>query len=300
MAVMTSLVDWIFRPQCVGCGEPAVTLCEACRASLVELGPACARCAEPIEDATAGRAYAQSGAQPDMQPSAQPDMQPSAQTGPPDAQHAQAGAEADAQDGAEADAQPGAQSGAPDTDAMTCRRCATRPLPIDRVVAPWRFGGQLASAIRRLKFANRAHIARDVAPLWAPVLAAAVAEHDAIVIAVPLHWRRRCVRGYDHAWLLADHACALAGIAPPVAALRRVRHAVAQSTLPAAERAANVAGAFAIDARRFASVAGRAVVLVDDVMTTGATLGAAATTLRRAGAGAITALVLARATVARE
>jgi hypothetical protein len=66
------------------------------------------------------------------------------------------------------------------------------------VVAPWRFGGQLASAIRRLKFANRAHVARDVAPLWAPALAAAVAEQDAVVVPVPLHWRRRCVRGYDH------------------------------------------------------------------------------------------------------
>src|SRR6185295_12165398 len=85
--------------------------------------------------------------------------------------------------------------------AALCPRCAARPLPLERVVAPWRFGGQLASAIRRLKFASRAHIARDVAPLWAPALAAAVAERDALVVPVPLHWRRRLVRGYDHAWL---------------------------------------------------------------------------------------------------
>ncbi len=177
-----------------------------------------------------------------------------------------------------------------------CRRCRTDPLPLDRVVAPWRFGGQLAQAIRRLKFANRAHIARDVAPLWAPLLAAAVAEHDAIVVPVPLHWRRRWARGYDHAWLLARHACALAGIAAPVGALRRVRHAPAQSTLPAVERARNVCDAFAVTGR----VAGRAVVLTDDVMTTGATLAAAAAPLRRAGATSVTALVLARATSARE
>jgi ComF family protein len=230
-----AVVDWIFRPQCAACGEPAVTLCDGCRASLVELGPACPRCAEPVS--------------------------------PDDPR-----------------------------GAARCRRCATWPLPIDRVVAPWRFGGQLASAIRRLKFANRAHIARDLAPLWAPVLAAAVAEHDAIVVAVPLHWRRRCRRGYDHAWLLARHACTLAGLAPPITALRRIRHVAAQSTLPAGERAANIQGAFA--ATR--ALAGRAVVLVDDVMTTGATLGAAAAVLRDAGAGAITALVLARATSARE
>ena len=230
---IAAVVDWIFRPQCAACGAPAATLCDACRASLVELGPACTRCAEPAGD----------------------------------------------------DDAPG-----------SCRRCRAWPLPIDRVVAPWRFGGQLASAIRRLKFANRAHIARDLAPLWAPVLAAAVAEHDAIVVAVPLHWRRRCRRGYDHAWLLARHACTLAGLAPPVTALRRIRHVPAQSTLPASARAANIRGAFA--ATR--ALAGRAVVLVDDVMTTGATLGAAASALRDAGAGAITGLVVARATSARE
>jgi ComF family protein len=181
---------------------------------------------------------------------------------------------------------------------VTCWRCTTDPMPLERVLAPWRFGGQLALAIRRLKFANGAHIARDLAPLWAPLLAAAVAERDAIVVPVPLHWRRRWVRAYDHTWLLARHACVLAGIAPPVRALRRVRHAPAQSSLPAAERAGNVCDAFAAAAA--APIAGRAVVLTDDVMTTGATLAAAARPLYRAGATSVTGLVLARATSARE
>ncbi|HET9623058.1 MAG TPA: double zinc ribbon domain-containing protein, partial [Kofleriaceae bacterium] len=159
------MLDWLFRPQCAACGVPAQTLCDACRGSLVELGPACPRCGEPVGSAGAA-----------------------------------------------------------------CARCSRAPLPLARVIAPWRFGGQLASAIRRLKFTGAAHIARDLAPLWAPALAAAVAAHDAIVVAVPLHWRRRARRGYDHAWLLARHACALAGLAPPWPALRRVRHAAAQSS----------------------------------------------------------------------
>jgi ComF family protein len=228
------MLDWMFQPQCAACGTLAQTLCDGCRGSLVEIGPACPRCGEP---------------------------------------HAK------------------------DSDEV-CLRCRRHPLPLDGVIAPWRFGGQLASAIRRLKFTGHAHVARDLAPLWAPVLAAAVRARDAIVVAVPLHWRRRARRGYDHAWQLAHHACAAARIAPPVCALRRVRHGPAQSTLPALLRAANVQGAFAVVPR--APLAGRAVVLVDDVMTTGATLTAAARPLLAAGAASVTALVVARATSARE
>ena len=177
--------------------------------------------------------------------------------------------------------------------AVVCRRCVRTPLPLDASVAPWRFGGALASSIRRLKFTGASHIARTLAPLWAPVLAAAVAETDGVVVPIPLHWRRRFRRGYDHAWLLAIHACAAAGLAGPLPALRRVRATPAQSTLSAARRAANGRGAFAV--RRPAQLAGRSVILVDDVVTTGATLAAAAAALRDAGAGRITAIVLARA-----
>src|SRR3982750_3135046 len=135
------------------------------------------------------------------------------------------------------------------------------PRGLARVIAAWGFGGALASAIRRLKFTGATHVARTVAPLWAPLLAAAADEHDAIVIPVPLHWRRRWHRGFDQTWLLATHACAHAGMPAPVVALRRTRHAPPQSTLPQRERTANVDGAFEL--ARNAPLR-RAVILVDD------------------------------------
>jgi len=166
-------------------------------------------------------------------------------------------------------------------------------VPLERVVAPWRFGGALATAIRRLKFTGTTHVARALAPLWAPVLAAAVAETDGIVVPVPLHWRRRLQRGFDQTWLLARHACALARLPRPVTALRRTRWVVPQSTLPASERATNVADAFAVHPR--VAVAGRAVILVDDVVTTGSTLAAAARPLLAAGATRVIGIAVARA-----
>jgi ComF family protein len=221
------VLDWIFRPQCAACRAPATALCADCIASLVELGPACPRCAVPTGER-----------------------------------------------------------------AIVCARCVHDPLPLDGIVTPWRFGGQLASAVRRLKFTGATEVARALAPLWAPVLAAA-AEQDALIVPVPLHWRRRLRRGYDHAWLLALHGCAHAKLPAPEALLRRVRGRPAQSTLPAAERWDNVRGAFEV--RDPARVAGRAVILVDDVVTTGATLAAAARPLRRAGATTILGIAIARA-----
>lgn len=171
-----------------------------------------------------------------------------------------------------------------------CTRCRRSPLALERIVSPWRFGGQLAVAIRRLKLAGHTDVARGIAPLWAPLIAAA-ATPDALVVPVPTHWRRRFRRGFDHAWLLAVHACASVGLPRPVPALRKLRPSPPQSTLTAAERRSNLRGAFAVRT----PVSGKSIVLVDDVATTGTTLSECAAALTAAGAARVVGVVLARA-----
>jgi ComF family protein len=167
---------------------------------------------------------------------------------------------------------------------------------LERLVAPYGYGGQLAEAVRRLKFGRRAEVARALAPLLAPALAEA-AEGCDLVMPVPLHWRRLAGRGFNQAWLLLKHAGAGVDVVADRLSLRRVRATPPQTGLDAVGRRRNVAGAFAVPARRAARVAGRRILLVDDVVTTGATMAAAAAALRAAGATEVVGLCVARAEI---
>ncbi len=109
------------------------------------------------------------------------------------------------------------------------------------------------------------------------------------VLPVPLYGSRRLLRGFNQALELARPLAARLGLTPDTATLRRLRGGRAQSRLSASARRANLAGAFVARG----SLAGETVVLVDDVVTTGATLGAAAAALRRAGARRIVGVALA-------
>jgi ComF family protein len=174
--------------------------------------------------------------------------------------------------------------------AHLCRRCATAAPPLARAVAAYRYGGQLAVALRRLKYQRRADIARDLAPLFAATLRPAAADAD-LVVPIPLHWTRLSQRGFNQAQLLAV-AC---GIRVAPFALSRTRRTPSQAGRTARERAANVRGAFAVAPGRRGQVAGAHVLLVDDVMTTGATANAAARALLDAGAARASCACLARA-----
>jgi ComF family protein len=114
-----------------------------------------------------------------------------------------------------------------------------------------------------------------------------------LVVPIPVHDRRRRERGFDQAALIAAAAARELGL-PWLAGLERQRATVPQYNLDRRHRAANVADAFAVRSAAIRAVGGRWVVLVDDIVTTGSTLCAAAWALLDAGAVAVSAVTVAR------
>ena len=155
------------------------------------------------------------------------------------------------------------------------------------------FAGPVRHALHDLKYAGERRLTEPlgaaVARRWARVGTGAE-----VVVPVPVHADRERHRGYDQAALIA--AVVARDLGRPLAlALERGRATVAQFELGREDRAANVAGAFRVGAGSSrAAVAGRWVLLVDDVVTTGATLAACATALRDVGAAAVSAIAVAR------
>lgn len=168
-----------------------------------------------------------------------------------------------------------------------CLRCAGAVTSLDSLVAVAEFDGVAREAVHALKYNGRHAIAGMMGRLMGRV----APEPLDVVVPVPLHRSRRRERGYDQSALLARHVARELDLPHLLSALSRTRPTAQQATLHADRRRANVEGAFASQ-RRWQ---GEAVLLVDDVTTTGATIDAAAHALKEAGAGPITGLVFARA-----
>jgi ComF family protein len=178
-----------------------------------------------------------------------------------------------------------------------CGDCLRAPPPFDRCLAAADYGWPWTRCIARFKFRHDPGLAAPLAALLAdaPGVARALAEAD-VALPLPLSAERLAERGFNPAQLLARQLVARTGARCAVRTdlLLRVRHTEPQHGLPRERRLKNVRGAYAVDPRKAALLQGRRVALVDDVMTTGASLREAALALRAAGAEHITALVFAR------
>ena len=173
-----------------------------------------------------------------------------------------------------------------------CGRCVAAPPAFDRTHAAFVYTAPVAGLVQRFKFDGDPVAGRVLAELMAHRLRDAGAVRPELLVPVPLNWRREWHRGFNQAeWLCRDLARQF-GSLPWAPALSRRRATAAQSDLPATRRAANVRGAFEL---RALPRGARHVALVDDVMTTGTTLGECARTLKRAGVRRVDIWVAARA-----
>ncbi len=171
---------------------------------------------------------------------------------------------------------------------LLCEHCRStitaapdRVVPgLDGVTVRANFEGAVRDAIHALKYNRQTRVAEPLGELLAEMLQAADLPVG-MVIPVPLHAARLRERGYNQAALLGVQVARQMGWAFVPDALNRVRETDSQVNLNARQRLANVDGAFAADPEY---VAGRSILLVDDVLTTGATLVACADALRSSGA----------------
>ena len=171
-----------------------------------------------------------------------------------------------------------------------CSTCTADPPQYDYARSAAVYEGALREALHAFKFSGKRALARPLGDLAIEQCVASLLAGIEAVIAVPLARERERERGFNQAALLAQRIAKRLGVPTRPRWLARVRATRPQSDLPAAERRVNVRGAF--QASR--AVVGRHVLVVDDVLTTGATLGECARALRDGGARCVGVLTVAR------
>ncbi len=182
----------------------------------------------------------------------------------------------------------------PETSATLCPRCQKNPSPLDGCQALFGYLDPVAQWIQQLKFQQDLTAARLLGELLAQRIPANNNDRPVSLLPVPLHSARLRTRGYNQSLEIA-RPLTRKGYTLKLDVCRKHKATAAQSDLPARKRRHNVRGAFSVTR----SLLGEHFLLVDDVLTTGATLNELARTLKNAGAERVEAWVIAR-TVDRE
>lgn len=165
---------------------------------------------------------------------------------------------------------------------------------VSHVISVWEYSEEVQKIIHEMKYSNK----QSLAVLMGDEMARLVSENREYqsadsIIPVPLHKTRLRERGFNQSLLLSNRIATISKIPVKSDILERVRYTRPQSKLSATDREKNVLGAFAVT--KPDTLKEKTVILVDDVLTTGSTLGACASPLRRAGASKILALTAAKA-----
>ena len=175
------------------------------------------------------------------------------------------------------------------TEATTCGACLARPPRIARTRAAVTYDDLSRGLAIRLKYGRKVAIARTMARYMAPLVQSSA---DPLLVPVPLHRTRLWQRGFNQSALVARELSRRLKLPANPLALRRLRRTPPLKGMSALQRRKTVAGAFEVSDK--AAVAGRTIILIDDVLTTGSTAEACARTLQRAGAARVELITWAR------
>jgi ComF family protein len=176
----------------------------------------------------------------------------------------------------------------------TCGACHADPPPFDRARSVMRYDEASKKPILALKRADRLDL---VLPFtrWLERTGGALIEEADLIVPVPLYWTRLWQRRFNQSALLATRLANMKSKRAELFALKRTRPTRSQGEMVSAKaRRRNVRGAFRVDPKFHAAILGKSVLLIDDVLTTGATVAACARALKRAGARQVLVLTLAR------
>lgn len=174
-----------------------------------------------------------------------------------------------------------------------CGQCIAQPPPYDKARAVFRYEDASSGFITGFKYSDKTYAAPMLAQ-WLHRVGRELLEEADMMVPVPLHRKRLFQRRYNQAALLCQALGKLSGLPVLPDGLVRVKHNPPQAGLRHKARKRNVQGAFTVAQRSKPGIAGKIIVLVDDVMTTGATVQACSKALKQAGAKQVYVLVLGR------